>query len=183
MLGLLDMTSLFAFQLSSSKSVIAEHVEEDGESRYKIIDIIGKEDTCGPKCLRGSGTIAGETSRAYDEVCSSACCEISGGISMYSLSGRHYFNGYLSRCGHRSIPRALGTTCDPCRERLHHTDGISGIEQGTSCDIWVWWTNTSWCWVPVLCQTKKIDTCSVPDTLSIAVVPKLRSPCGTRAKY
>lgn len=55
-------------QLSSSNSVIAEHVEDEGESRYKVVGIIGKDDALGTKCLRWSGTIAGETSLAYDEV-------------------------------------------------------------------------------------------------------------------
>ena len=55
-------------QLASSNSVIAEHVEVDGESRYRIHDIIGKNDAIGVNCLRWSGTIAGETSQAYDDV-------------------------------------------------------------------------------------------------------------------
>jgi len=48
--------------------VIAEHIEVDGESRYKVNDVIGKNDSFGVKCLRWSGTIAGETSQAYDDV-------------------------------------------------------------------------------------------------------------------
>lgn len=36
--------------------------------RYKITDIIGKEEGLGVENLRGSGMIAGETSLAYDEV-------------------------------------------------------------------------------------------------------------------
>lgn len=37
-------------------------------SRYKITDIIGKEEGLGVENLRGSGMIAGESSLAYEEV-------------------------------------------------------------------------------------------------------------------
>ncbi|CAD5117425.1 DgyrCDS6195 [Dimorphilus gyrociliatus] len=49
-------------------SVHVEHVVEKGESRYKLLDIIGAEDGLGVENLRGSGTIAGETSQAYNEI-------------------------------------------------------------------------------------------------------------------
>ena len=38
--------------------------------RYKIIDIIGKENSLGVENLRGSGMIAGETSLAYNVIVS-----------------------------------------------------------------------------------------------------------------
>ena len=37
-------------------------------ARYKITDIIGKEEGLGAENLRGSGMIAGESSLAYDEI-------------------------------------------------------------------------------------------------------------------
>lgn len=37
-------------------------------NRYKITDIIGKEEGLGAENLRGSGMIAGEASLAYDEI-------------------------------------------------------------------------------------------------------------------
>lgn len=37
-------------------------------NRYKITDIIGKEDGIGVENLRSSGMIAGESSLAYDEI-------------------------------------------------------------------------------------------------------------------
>jgi acetyl-CoA carboxylase/biotin carboxylase 1 len=49
-------------------SVLTEEVEEDGERRFKITDIIGLQDGLGVECLKGSGLIAGETSRAYDDI-------------------------------------------------------------------------------------------------------------------
>ncbi|TBU46750.1 acetyl CoA carboxylase [Dichomitus squalens] len=43
-------------------------IEESGECRHKITDIIGLQDGLGVECLKGSGLIAGETSRAYDDI-------------------------------------------------------------------------------------------------------------------
>ncbi|KMU75619.1 acetyl-CoA carboxylase [Coccidioides immitis RMSCC 3703] len=51
-----------------SKDVITELVHEDGEDRYKITTIIGAKDGLGVECLRGSGLIAGATSRAYEDI-------------------------------------------------------------------------------------------------------------------
>ncbi|GAA5983453.1 hypothetical protein JCM11641_007854 [Rhodosporidiobolus odoratus] len=50
------------------KSVITTKVEEDGEVRYQINDIIGLQEGLGVESLKGSGLIAGETSRAYDDI-------------------------------------------------------------------------------------------------------------------
>jgi acetyl-CoA carboxylase/biotin carboxylase 1 len=49
-------------------SVRTEEIVEEGETRYKITDIIGLQDGLGVECLKGSGLIAGETSRAYDDI-------------------------------------------------------------------------------------------------------------------
>ncbi|KAF9288230.1 acetyl-coenzyme-A carboxylase [Mortierella alpina] len=53
---------------SGKKSVITETIVEDGETRHKITDVIGAVDGLGVENLRGSGLIAGETSRAYDDI-------------------------------------------------------------------------------------------------------------------
>ncbi|KAG0050037.1 acetyl-coenzyme-A carboxylase, partial [Linnemannia elongata] len=53
---------------SGKKSVLTETVVEDGETRHKITDVIGAVDGLGVENLRGSGLIAGETSRAYDDI-------------------------------------------------------------------------------------------------------------------
>jgi acetyl-CoA carboxylase/biotin carboxylase 1 len=50
------------------KTVITEQITEDGETRHKITTIVGAEDGLGVECLKGSGLIAGETARAYDEI-------------------------------------------------------------------------------------------------------------------
>lgn len=56
------------FNEGKRKDVITEMIKEDGETRYKITTIIGAEDGLGVECLKGSGLIAGETSRAYDDI-------------------------------------------------------------------------------------------------------------------
>ncbi|PFH51931.1 hypothetical protein AMATHDRAFT_141248 [Amanita thiersii Skay4041] len=43
-------------------------IEENGERRHKLEAIIGLQDGLGVESLRGSGLIAGETSRAYDDI-------------------------------------------------------------------------------------------------------------------
>lgn len=42
--------------------------EEDREVRFVLRSIVGKKDGLGVENLRGSGLIAGETSRAYEEI-------------------------------------------------------------------------------------------------------------------
>ncbi|OCF39572.1 acetyl-CoA carboxylase/biotin carboxylase [Kwoniella heveanensis CBS 569] len=49
-------------------SVITNEIEVNGERRHQITSIIGLKDGLGVECLRGSGLIAGETSRAYDDI-------------------------------------------------------------------------------------------------------------------
>jgi acetyl-CoA carboxylase/biotin carboxylase 1 len=49
-------------------SVITDEIEVNGERRHKITAIIGLKDGLGVECLKGSGLIAGETSRAYDDI-------------------------------------------------------------------------------------------------------------------
>lgn len=56
------------FDAGKTKNVITEPVTEDGEERHKITTIIGAEDGLGVECLKGSGLIAGATSRAYEDI-------------------------------------------------------------------------------------------------------------------
>ncbi|KAF2276297.1 acetyl-CoA carboxylase [Westerdykella ornata] len=50
------------------EDVICEKINDGGEERYKITTIVGAEDGLGVESLRGSGLIAGETSRAYEDI-------------------------------------------------------------------------------------------------------------------
>ena len=55
-------------KVSSLNSVNCELIEDEGQSRYRIVDIIGEKDGIGVESLSGSGMIAGETAHAYNEV-------------------------------------------------------------------------------------------------------------------
>ncbi|PGH13093.1 hypothetical protein AJ80_06465 [Polytolypa hystricis UAMH7299] len=56
------------FDARKTKDVITEPIKEDGEERHKITAIVGAEDGLGVECLRGSGLIAGATSKAYEDI-------------------------------------------------------------------------------------------------------------------
>ncbi|KAG7093554.1 hypothetical protein E1B28_007224 [Marasmius oreades] len=51
-----------------AEAVQTVEIEVNGERRHKITAIIGLQDGLGVESLRGSGLIAGETSRAYDDI-------------------------------------------------------------------------------------------------------------------
>ncbi|EGS20342.1 acetyl-CoA carboxylase-like protein [Thermochaetoides thermophila DSM 1495] len=73
--------------------VITEEIVEDGEKRHKIITIVGAEEGLGVECLRGSGLIAGATSRAYNDIftCTLVTCRSVG------------IGAYLVRLGQRAV--------------------------------------------------------------------------------
>ncbi|KAJ8315639.1 LOW QUALITY PROTEIN: hypothetical protein KUTeg_007789 [Tegillarca granosa] len=96
-------------KVSAMNSVHAELIEDDSESRYKILDIIvklpkhidnstkikSKEEGLGVENLQGSGMIAGETSLAYDEIVT---------INLSEVTCRAIGIGaYLVRLGQRTI--------------------------------------------------------------------------------
>jgi acetyl-CoA carboxylase/biotin carboxylase 1 len=69
-----------------------------GETRYKLDAIIGQTHGIGVENLRGSGLIAGETSRAYDET-----------FTLSYVTGRSVGIGaYLNRLGQRVIQMKQG---------------------------------------------------------------------------
>jgi len=73
----------------------AELINDEGESRYKLTDIVGMEDGLGVECLSGSGAIAGVYSKAFKE-----------GFTLTLVSGRTVGIGaYLARLGRRCIQR------------------------------------------------------------------------------
>ncbi|KAI0128302.1 acetyl-CoA carboxylase [Xylariales sp. AK1849] len=64
----LDEEAKKRFEDGPSRDVITEEIVEDGHKRYKLTAIIGAEDGLGVECLKGSGLIAGATSRAYNDI-------------------------------------------------------------------------------------------------------------------
>jgi len=79
-------------------TVEAKQIMEDGEKRYKLTAIIGQINGIGVENLRGSGMIAGETSRAYDDT-----------FTLSYITGRSVGIGaYLVRLGQRTIQMENG---------------------------------------------------------------------------
>ncbi|KAJ5349021.1 hypothetical protein MYU51_011793 [Penicillium brevicompactum] len=56
------------FDASKQKEVITEQITDEGEERHKITTVIGAKDGLGVECLKGSGLIAGATSKAYEDI-------------------------------------------------------------------------------------------------------------------
>ena len=57
-----------ALKQKGENSVITKKIQEKDETRYMITDIVGLQEGLGVESLKGSGLIAGETSRAYDDI-------------------------------------------------------------------------------------------------------------------
>lgn len=56
------------FEDGSVRSVITKEINVNGETRHMLTTIVGAEDGLGVECLKGSGLIAGATSRAYEDI-------------------------------------------------------------------------------------------------------------------
>ena len=100
------------------KSLLAEYVQE--KNHYKVVDIIGEAPDLGVENLRGSGTIAGETSRAYNDT-----------FTLTYVSGRTVGIGaYLVRLGQRTIQK--GTNAPILLTGYQALNSIMGREVYTS---------------------------------------------------
>ena len=56
------------FEDGALKAVLTKEITVNGETRHMITTIVGAEDGLGVECLKGSGLIAGETARAYEDI-------------------------------------------------------------------------------------------------------------------
>ncbi|CAF3694749.1 unnamed protein product [Rotaria sordida] len=100
-------------RVSSMNCVRTEGINDDGEIRYKIIDIIGKENSLGVENLRGSGMIAGETSLAYNVIptISLVTCRAVGiGAYLVRLGSRviQVENSHIILTGAGALNKVLG---------------------------------------------------------------------------
>ncbi|XP_028850871.1 acetyl-CoA carboxylase 2 isoform X3 [Denticeps clupeoides] len=122
-------------RISSTNSVHCQHVEEAGESRYVITDIFGKEDGLGVENLRGSGTIAGETSQAYEEIITISmvtCRAIGIGAYLVRLGQRviQVENSHIILTGASALNKVLGREVYTSNNQLGgvqimHNNGVS----------------------------------------------------------
>ena len=81
------------FDAKQQREVITEEITDEGETRHKITTIIGANDGLGVECLKGSGLIAGATSRAYEDIFTITL------VTCRSVG----IGAYLVRLGHRAI--------------------------------------------------------------------------------
>lgn len=114
-------------RISSTNSVHCRHVEEDGESRYIITDIIGHDDGLGVENLRGSGTIAGESSQAYEDIITISlvtCRSIGIGAYLVRLGQRviQVENSHIILTGAGALNKVLG------REVYSSNNQLGGIQ-------------------------------------------------------
>lgn len=114
-------------RISATNSVRCQHVEEGGESRYIITDVIGKDDGLGVENLRGSGTIAGESSQAYEEIVTISlvtCRAIGIGAYLVRLGQRviQVENSHIILTGSGALNKVLG------REVYTSNNQLGGVQ-------------------------------------------------------
>nr|XP_042713807.1 acetyl-CoA carboxylase 1 isoform X3 [Chrysemys picta bellii] len=114
-------------KVSALNSVHCEHVEDEGESRYKITDIIGKEEGLGVENLRGSGMIAGESSLAYEDIITInlvTCRAIGIGAYLVRLGQRtiQVENSHIILTGAGALNKVLG------REVYTSNNQLGGVQ-------------------------------------------------------
>ncbi|KAM6297727.1 acetyl-CoA carboxylase 2 [Aegotheles albertisi] len=114
-------------RISALNSVHCEHVEEGGESRYVLLDIIGKDNGFGVENLRAAGTIAGESSRAYDEIVTISmvtCRAIGIGAYLVRLGQRviQVENSHIILTGVTALNKVLG------REVYTSNNQLGGVQ-------------------------------------------------------
>uniref|UniRef100_A0A8C5JWY7 acetyl-CoA carboxylase n=1 Tax=Jaculus jaculus TaxID=51337 RepID=A0A8C5JWY7_JACJA len=124
-------------RISSLNSVHCTHIEDEGESRYVITDIIGKDSSLGVENLRGSGMIAGEASLAYDEVVtiSMVTCRALGiGAYLVRLGQRviQVENSHIILTGASALNKVLGREVYTSNNQLGgvqimHSNGVSHV--------------------------------------------------------
>ncbi|XP_055002917.1 acetyl-CoA carboxylase 2 isoform X1 [Sorex araneus] len=124
-------------RISPLNSVHCTHVEEDGESRYVITDIIGKDDGLGVENLRGSGMIAGESSLAYEEIVTISlvtCRALGIGAYLVRLGQRviQVENSHIILTGAGALNKVLGREVYTSNNQLGgvqimHNNGVAHI--------------------------------------------------------
>uniref|UniRef100_A0A670ZXV3 acetyl-CoA carboxylase n=1 Tax=Pseudonaja textilis TaxID=8673 RepID=A0A670ZXV3_PSETE len=124
-------------RISSTNSVHCRHVEEAGESRYVITDIIGKEEGFGVENLRASATIAGESSLAYDQIVTISmvtCRAIGIGAYLVRLGQRviQVENSHIILTGASALNKVLGREVYTSNNQLGgvqimHNNGVSHV--------------------------------------------------------
>ncbi|XP_056295787.1 acetyl-CoA carboxylase 1 isoform X3 [Pseudoliparis swirei] len=161
-------------KVSALNSVHCEHVEDEGESRYKITDIIGKDDGLGVENLKGSGMIAGESSLAYDEIITMnlvTCRAIGIGAYLVRLGQRtiQVDNSHIILTGASALNKVLGREVYTSNNQLGGIQIMhnNGVTHTSVCDdfegvfaLLAWLSYMPKCKsspVPILCAKDPVD--------------------------
>ncbi|XP_071044333.1 acetyl-CoA carboxylase isoform X1 [Parasteatoda tepidariorum] len=124
-------------KVSAMNSVHAVLIEDEGESRYKITDIIGRESALGVKNLQYAGMIAGESSQAYKDVITISmvsCRSIGIGAYIVRLGQRviQIENSHIILTGAAALNKLLGREVYTSNNQLGgiqimHNNGVSHV--------------------------------------------------------
>ncbi|XP_046476133.1 acetyl-CoA carboxylase isoform X3 [Neodiprion pinetum] len=131
-------------RLAPHNSIKASLIEDNGEPRYKITDIIGKDDGLGVENLKYAGMIAGETSQAYNEVVTISvvsCRAIGIGSYLLRLGQRviQIENSHIILTGYRALNTVLGREVYASNNQLGgiqimHNNGVSHATEPRDLD-------------------------------------------------
>uniref|UniRef100_A0A8C9TV64 acetyl-CoA carboxylase n=1 Tax=Scleropages formosus TaxID=113540 RepID=A0A8C9TV64_SCLFO len=154
-------------------SVHCEHVEDEGESRYKITDIIGKEEGLGVENLRGSGMIAGESSLAYEEVITMnlvTCRAIGIGAYLVRLGQRtiQVENSHIILTGAGALNKVLGREVYTSNNQLGGVQIMhnNGVTHSTVCDDFEGvYTLLQWLSYMPKCKTSPVPILNTKDPI------------------
>ncbi|CAG4978405.1 unnamed protein product [Colias eurytheme] len=122
-------------RLGPQGSVKTQLIDDEGEARYRITDIIGKEDGLGVECLRDAGLIAGETAKAYEDIVTMSvvtCRAIGIGAYVVRLGHRviQVESSYIILTGYMALNKVLGKPVYASNNQLGgvqimHNNGVS----------------------------------------------------------
>ncbi|XP_063836582.1 acetyl-CoA carboxylase isoform X2 [Ostrinia nubilalis] len=131
-------------KLGAVGAVKTRLVEDDGEPRYRITDVIGKEDGLGVECLRDAGLIAGETAQAYEDIVTISvvtCRAIGIGSYVVRLGHRviQVESSYIILTGHAALNKVLGRPVYASNNQLGgisimHNNGVSHASAPTDLE-------------------------------------------------
>lgn len=122
-------------KMASLNSLKACLIQDGGESRYQITDIIGVDDGLGVENLKYAGMIAGETSKAYEDIVTISivsCRAIGIGSYLVRLGQRviQVENSHIILTGYRALNTVLGREVYASNNQLGgiqimHNNGVS----------------------------------------------------------
>lgn len=131
-------------RLAPLGSIRAVLIEDEGEARYRITDIIGKDDGLGVENLRYAGMIAGETAKAYEEIVTISmvsCRAIGIGSYLVRLGQRviQIENSHIILTGYMALNKLLGREVYASNNQLGgiqimHNNGITHKTEGADLD-------------------------------------------------